>query len=113
VIPKRCGVVTWGKEEEGNMKKSLGLVIVFALAGAVGHAEDAYIKLLRSDVKARKLAIIANVMQFTSEESKAFWPVYREYDAELSNIGDSRIQLIKDYVQTYKTMADGKAKELI
>jgi len=87
--------------------------LVFVLATNLGHTQDAYIKLLRSDVKTRKLAIIANVMQFASEESKVFWPIYREYDAELSKIGDARMQLIKDYVRNYETMTDEKAKELI
>jgi len=95
------------------MKKLLALVIVFVLVGSVGYAQDAYIELLRSDVKTKKVAIVTEVMQFTSEEANAFWPVYREYDLELSKIGDARIALIKDYARNYETMTDEKAKELV
>ena len=95
------------------MKKLLALVIVFVLVGAVGYAQDAYIELLRSDVKTKKVAIVTEVMQFTNEEANAFWPVYREYDLELSKIGDARIALIKDYARNYETMTDEKAKELV
>jgi len=94
------------------MKKLL-LIIVFVLVSTVGYAQEAYIELLRSDVKTQKVAIITEVMQFTNEEGNAFWPVYREYEVELAKIGDTRIALIKDYAQNYETMTDEKAKELI
>lgn len=95
------------------MRKLLALVIVFVLVGAVGYAQEAYIELLRSDVKTKKVAIVTEVMQFTSEEANAFWPIYREYDLEMAKIGDARIALIEDYAQHYETMTDEKAKELV
>jgi len=76
------------------MKKLLALVIVFVLVGALGYAQDAYIELLRSDVKTKKVAIVTEVMQFTNEEANAFWPVYKEYDLEMAKIGDGRLELI-------------------
>ena len=94
------------------MKKLL-FVIVFVLATTVGYAQDAYIELLRSDVKTKKVAIITEVMHFTNEEANAFWPMYREYEFELTKIGDGRLELIKDYAQNYETMTDEKAKELV
>jgi hypothetical protein len=93
--------------------KRLLFVIVFVLATTVGYAQDAYIELLRSDVKTKKVAIITEVIQFTNEEAKVFWPVYREYDFELSKIGDGRLELIKDYAQNYETMTDEKARDLV
>ena len=93
--------------------KRLLLVIVFVLATSIGYAQEAYIELLRSDVKTKKVAIITEVIQFTDEEANAFWPIYREYDLELAKIGDARIALIKDYAQHYETMTDEKAKELV
>jgi len=99
-------------ERRGKMKRLL-FVMVFVLATTVGYAQDAYIELLRSDVKTKKVAIITEAMQFTNEEAKAFWPVYREYEFELTKIGDGRLELIKDYAQNYETMTDEKAKELV
>ena len=42
---------------------------------------SAYAELLRSDVRALKVAIITEVMGFTEAEDRAFWPIYRDYDA--------------------------------
>jgi hypothetical protein len=93
--------------------KKLVFVLVFVLAGTVAYAQEAYIELLRSDVKTKKVAIITKVMQFTDEEANAFWPMYREYEFELAKIGDEKLELIKDYAQNYETMTDEKAEELI
>jgi lysyl-tRNA synthetase class I len=94
------------------MKKLL-FVLVFVLVNTVAYAQEAYIELLRSDVKTRKVAIITKVMQFTDEEANAFWPVHREYEFELTKLGDAKLELIKDYAQNYETMTDEKAEELI
>ena len=48
----------------------------------------AYTELLRSDVRAQKVAILTEVVGFTEAEDKAFWPIYREYDVEMSKLGD-------------------------
>jgi hypothetical protein len=93
--------------------RKITLTAVFVLVAAVGYAQDAYIELLRSDIRAKKVAIITEVMQFTDAQARAFWPVYREYDLELSKIGDTRVELIEDYARNYETMTDEKAKELI
>jgi hypothetical protein len=94
------------------MKKLL-LVLVFFLVSTVGYSQEGYVELLRSDVKAKKVAIITEVMQFSDEEAKAFWPVYREYELDLAKLGDARLALIKDYAENYESLTDEKAKDLV
>src|SRR6476620_1000881 len=65
---------------------------------------SAYAELLRSDVRAEKVAIITEVMGFSETEDAAFWPVYREYDAEMAKLGDERVALIADYAKNYDQM---------
>jgi len=72
----------------------------------------AYTELLRSDLRAQKVALIAEVMQFTEEEDAKFWPVYREYEAELAKINDERLALINDYATNYDTLTDEIADRL-
>jgi len=74
---------------------------------------ESYIELLRSDLRATKTKIITAAMEFTQQEAEAFWPVYRQYEAELTKIGDARLANIKDYAKHYETMTDDKAKELV
>ncbi len=72
----------------------------------------AYVELLRSDVRSQKIAIITEIMQFTDDEDTKFWPVYREYEAELAKINDERLALIKDYAANYETITDDVADRL-
>ena len=58
------------------------------------QSQRAYAELLRSDVRTQKVAIITEVMGFTEAEDTAFWPIYREYDAEMAKLGDERVALI-------------------
>jgi hypothetical protein len=72
----------------------------------------AYAELLRSDVRTQKVAIITEVVGFTEAEDKAFWPIYREYDAEMSNLGDQRVSLISEYSKHYSDLTDEVADKL-
>ena len=74
---------------------------------------DTDIQLLRSDVQAGKNQIIADTMQFTGAESLAFWPVYRDSAHDQQEIGDDRVQLIKDYAQNFDSMDDAKARDMV
>ena len=73
---------------------------------------SAYAELLRSDVRAQKVAIITEVMGFTDKEDEAFWPIYRQYDLEMSKLGDERVALIADYAKNYANMNDEIADRL-
>jgi hypothetical protein len=72
----------------------------------------AYAELLRSDVRAQKVAILTEVMGFTEQEDAAFWPIYREYDLEMSKLGDERLALIREYAAGYGTLTDELASSL-
>ena len=72
----------------------------------------AYVELLRSDLRTQKVAIITEMMQFSEDEDAKFWPVYREYELELSKINDDRIALIVDYAGAYDKMTDAIADKL-
>jgi hypothetical protein len=71
---------------------------------------DDDIAVLRQDVQAGKTDIITRNMQFTEEQSKAFWPVYRNYANEQQKIGDQRVSLIKDYAANYDHIDDTQAQ---
>ena len=74
---------------------------------------DDDIAVLRQDVQADKTDIITRNMQFTEEQSKAFWPVYRDYAHEQQAIGDERVALIKDYAANYDHIDDTQAQSYI
>jgi hypothetical protein len=75
---------------------------------------DAYIGAMRADLSAGKVGIINGVMGLSAEEAQVFWPLYREYESELFDMGDKRIDLIRRFAaaQTRGQLLDAAASEL-
>jgi hypothetical protein len=72
-----------------------------------------YVDLLRKDIRQQKAEIMGAVMLLSAEDATKFWPIYNEYDAELTKLNDQRVENIKEYAGTYNQMTDEKADELI
>lgn len=71
-----------------------------------------YVELMRSDIRTQKVALITELMAFSEEEDAKFWPIYREYELELSRMYDDRIRLIETYGQSYAKLTDAQADDL-
>ena len=74
---------------------------------------QAYIDLLRTDVRQQKAEMVGAVMQLSAADAAKFWPIYEEYDSELAKLNDLRVANIKEYASSYDQMTDAKADELI
>ena len=72
-----------------------------------------YIELMRSNVRDEKSQIMGAVMQLDIDDAAKFWPIYSQYDAELTKLNNLRVQNIQDYANNYSQMTDAKADELI
>ena len=74
---------------------------------------QAYIDLLRRDVRQQKAEIMGAVMLLSADDATKFWPIYNDYDSELSKLNDQRVENIKEYARAYDQMTDDKADELV
>jgi len=74
---------------------------------------QAYIELLRSDVRQQKTEIMGAVMRLDADQAAKFWPIYNQYDAELTKLNNLRVANIQEYARNYDQMTDAKADELI
>jgi hypothetical protein len=72
---------------------------------------DQNIELMRKDIRSQKKQLIAANVPLTDSEAQAFWPVYDQYTAELTKLGDQKYALIKEYAQGYSTMTDAQADD--
>ena len=73
----------------------------------------AYIALLRRDVRQEKAEIMGAMMVLNAQDSAKFWPVYSEYDEELTKLNDLRLANMKEYVSKYNEMTDDEADRLV
>src|SRR5215203_778636 len=102
-----------------------GLVVAIMMVAVAASAQQAptpaetkdtnlraYVELLRADVRAQKVAFLTELMEFTDAEDKAFWPIYRAFDTELSAINDERVAGIEEYARNYDKVTDALADKL-
>ena len=73
---------------------------------------EEYIELLRTNVRQEKDQIMGAVMELDVDQAKKFWPIYEEYDAELTKLNKLRTANVLDYAQGYGQMTDAKADDL-
>ena len=69
-------------------------------------------KLVQEKIKADKKLFVAENMQLTEKEAKAFWPVYDSYQKDLNKINERLLKLIEEYARNYETMTDQTAQDL-
>jgi hypothetical protein len=74
---------------------------------------QAYVELMRTNVRQQKAEILGAVMQLSADDAAKFWPIYSEYNAELTKVNNLRVENIQDYAQNYTHMTDEKADQLI
>jgi hypothetical protein len=72
-----------------------------------------YVKLLRQNVRSEKTQLMGAMMQLDPDEAAKFWPIYRNYDAELTKLNDLRVANIEEYSKSYDQMTDEKADQLV
>jgi len=94
----------------------LAMMTLLALGATSLQAQDKpanNMDLVREKVKADKKLVVAEAMALTETESKAFWPVYDAYQADISKINQRTVKLIQDYAASYKAMTDPVAGKLL
>ena len=74
---------------------------------------DEDVQMLKKDLKSQKKQIVAANMNFTDAEAEKFWPVYDRYTADLGNIYDTKLALVKEYFENYRTMSGEEAESYI
>lgn len=101
------------------MKKVLPVVFVLCvifLFSVPVYAQDKPAdtnQLVREKIQADKKLLVAENMELTEAEAKAFWPVYESYQKDIGKMVDRTQKLIEDYAANYKTMTDPTAKKLL
>jgi hypothetical protein len=72
-------------------------------------------QILSEKIKADKKLLVAANMELTESEAKGFWPVYEDYQKDLTAINQRIAKLIESYAADYraKTLTDEKAKKLV
>jgi hypothetical protein len=91
-------------------------IMIFVICPAVSQDKPAdNMQILRDKLKADKKLLVAANMELTESEAKGFWPVYEEYQKELTAINQRIGKLIESYAAEYRanTLTEEKAKTFV
>ena len=94
----------------------LGLGLIMSLGAMPAASQEKpsdHMQVVIEKVRADKKLLVAENMQLTEAEAKAFWPVYKQYQDELFLLRARTVKLIKDYADAYETMNNDTAKRLL
>jgi len=100
---------------KSGMVVAIALALALALSGVPALAQDKpadNMQLVRDKIKADKKLFVAEAMQFTDSEQKAFWPVYEAYQKDWMKLNERAAALIKEYAKNYNSMTNETAKKL-
>ena len=82
-----------------------------------GGSADTNMEILMQKLKADKKLLVANNMELTDAESKAFWPLYDGYQKELQKLNERLGKTISEYADAYNqgkgSISNETAKKLI
>ena len=102
------------------LRTGVVIVMMAALVGlgipaAAQNKPADNMQVMAEKVKADKKLLVANNMQLTESEAKAFWPVYEAYQKDLSGINQRILKMIESYAADYRanTLTNEKAKKLV
>ncbi len=91
----------------------LAASLVLSVAPSFASADQSSLKadeeIVMQQVLNDKRAVFARNMDLTEKESKAFWPIYDEYEKELKVHNEKVLDLINIYARDYDTFTDDQA----
>jgi hypothetical protein len=75
---------------------------------------EEYVELLRKgNVWDEKAQLLGSVLQLSKDEAAKFWPIFYEYNAELTKLQESMRANIEVYTREYSQLTDEKADQVI
>ena len=91
----------------------MGLVMVWPSWASAQDRPADNMQFVVEKIRADKKLFIAENMQLTEAEAKAFWPVYDQYQDELFLLRARTVKLVNDFAVAYQSMTDDAAKILL
>ena len=97
---------------------SLALAIAAAAVATPGPAaaqegvkadEQIIIRQIQTD----RRAVYAQNLELTEQESKAFWPIYDEFEGAMKKVTDARLELLNQYAEKYDALGEADAKQML
>lgn len=92
--------------------KTILLTLMLLVAPVLALADEA-LDLKKKIMFDQKRLVVMENMEFTEEETAAFWPVYDKHQEELFQVNQRGAKLILAYASVFQTLTDEQAVKLV
>jgi hypothetical protein len=114
---KKCRVTKKGEKSKPMYRRiSIGLMGLVMMWPVLLSAQDKPVdnmQVIIEKARADKRFLIAENMELTKAEAKAFWPIYEKYQNELSRLCSLIMIMIDKYSKAYEKMTEETARNLL
>lgn len=83
------------------------------LAPAVAAQDQGKVEAARLAIETERTAVVTANLPLTDAEAQAFWPIQREYRAEVRQLNDRTLALLKEFGASYGTATDKQASDML
>jgi Spy/CpxP family protein refolding chaperone len=88
-------------------------VVTHAQAAPATPSVKADEQVVLQQVMTDKRAVYARNLELTDSESRAFWPVYDEYEGKAKKLNDEFLALVDDYAAKFGSITDADATAML
>ena len=71
------------------------------------------VELTRASIQVRRQALVTAAMDLEPKQADVFWPLYREYRAEMAKVNDRFVRLLVGYLENYDSLTDEAARKML
>lgn len=83
------------------------------LAAQQPASQQQEIQLTRDGIRKDREAIVRAALKLDSTEAAKFWPIYNDYKAEQSKIGDRQWNALSEFAKNYDTLGEETSKRVL
>ena len=98
------------------MKRLTILLVLFIFGISFAQSENfetRYIDILKKDIQTEAKTLVGENLEMTEGQAEVFWPLYDEYDADLLELSNERLNVISSYMLDYYDLSDEKAETIV
>ena len=88
-------------------------VVSLAQSAPAAESVKADEQIILKQVMTDKRAVYAQNLQLTEAESRAFWPIYDEYEIKAKKLNDEFLALVDDYAAKFGSISDADATAML
>ncbi len=88
------------------------VAVIVCVLGAIAAAQENPPTQKQLDIaalRAQRKAVVGANMKLTEKQSKAFWPLYEQYEDAMDKVDKRHAREIKEYAKNYQNLTDDQA----